>query len=80
VPKEILPVYSGWFEIRGTLLFKFPLPEGELILSGYLPFQACSQTVCEPPQTVTCALPLTLQPFLISERDRELLERKASKS
>lgn len=80
VLKEIPPVYSGWFEIQGTLLFKFPLPEGELILSGYLRFQACSQTVCEPPQTVTCALPLTLLPFLISERDRELLERKASKS
>ena len=39
VLKEILPVYSGWFEIQGTLLFKFPLPEGELILSGYLLFQ-----------------------------------------
>ena len=63
VLKEILPVYSGWFEIQGTLLFKFPLPEGELILSGYLRFHACSQTVCEPPQTVTCALPLTLKPF-----------------
>jgi hypothetical protein len=68
VLKEILPVYSRWFEIQG------------MILSGYLRFQACSQTVCEPPQTVTCALPLTLQPFLISERDRELLKRKASKS
>lgn len=74
------PDAGQWFEIQGTLLFKFPLPEGELILSGYLRFQACSQTVCEPPQTVTCALPPTLQPFLISERDRELLERKASKS
>ena len=52
----------------------------EKILSGYLRFQACSQTVCEPPQTVTSALPPTLHPFLISERDRELLERKASKS
>jgi hypothetical protein len=56
------------------------VPAAELILLRCLRFQACSQTVCEPPQTVTCALPLTLQPFLISERDRELLKRKASKS
>lgn len=55
VLKEILPVYSGWLEIQGRLLFKFPLPEGELILSGSLRFQACSQPVCEPPQTVTCS-------------------------
>jgi hypothetical protein len=35
------PDAGQWFEIQGTLLFKFPLPEGELILSGYLRFQAC---------------------------------------
>jgi len=78
VLKETLPVYSGSFEIQGTLLLKFPLPEGELTLPGRLRFQACSQTICEPPQTITFHLPLTLQHFVISERDRELFERKGS--
>lgn len=32
------PDAGQWLEIQGTLLFKFPLPEGELILSGYSRF------------------------------------------
>jgi hypothetical protein len=70
--------YRGLFEVRGNLLLKFPLPEGELILPGRLRFQQCSETVCEPPQTIAFELPLTLGPFLISERDRKLLEKKSS--
>jgi hypothetical protein len=75
-----VPVYSSSAEIQGTLLLKFPLPEGELTLPGRVRFQPCSDTVCEPPQTISFALPLTLQHFLISERDQELLDRKSSKS
>jgi hypothetical protein len=76
--KEALPVYSGSFEILGTLLLKFPLPEGELILPGRLRFQQCSENLCEPPQTVEFKLPLTLQSFLISDRDRELIKQRSS--
>jgi peroxiredoxin len=75
-----VPVYMRPVEIQGTLLLKFPLPEGELTLPGRVCFQLCSETVCEPPQTIPFALPLTLQHFLISERDQELLDRKSSKS
>jgi hypothetical protein len=70
--KEALPVYGGSFEMLGTLLLKFPLPEGELILPGCLRFQQCSESLCEPPQTIAFELPLTLQPFVISDRDRNL--------
>lgn len=70
-----VPVYSGSVEIQGTLLLRYPLPEGELSLPGRLRFQPCSQTVCEPPQTIPFSLPLTLHRFVITERDRELQER-----
>ena len=64
VLNESLPVHSGSFEGRGSLLLRFPLPDGGLTLRGSLGFQLCSETVCEPPQTLPFELPLTLEPFL----------------
>jgi Disulphide bond corrector protein DsbC/AhpC/TSA family len=64
---ETLPVYSGSFRAIGTLLLKFPLPEGSLVLQGRLAFQQCSDTVCEPPETMSFNLALTLNPFVVSE-------------
>lgn len=43
VPNETLPVYGGSFETQGTLLLKFPLPEGELTLSGRLRFKLAAK-------------------------------------
>jgi hypothetical protein len=77
---ETLPVYGGSFEILGTLLLKFPLPEGELILPGRLRFQQCRENLCEPPQTIAFELPLILEPFLVSDRERELRGQRSSKS
>jgi peroxiredoxin len=74
--KETLPVYSGSFRAIGTLLLKYPLPEGELVLSGRLVVQQCSDTVCEPPQTVPFELALHIEPFVISDRERLLLEKQ----
>jgi AhpC/TSA family/Disulphide bond corrector protein DsbC len=71
---ETLPVYSGSFRGIGTLLLKYPLPEGPLILQGRLACQQCSDTVCEPPETMSFELALTLEPFMITERDQKLLE------
>jgi AhpC/TSA family protein/cytochrome c biogenesis DsbD-like protein len=62
---ETLPVYSGFFRAVGTLLLKYPLPDGELILPGSLAFQQCSETVCEPPETMPFELALILEPFLV---------------
>jgi hypothetical protein len=67
---ETLPVYSGSFRGIGTLLLKYPLPEGPLLLQGRLACQQCGDTVCEPPETMSFELALTSQPFLISERDK----------
>jgi hypothetical protein len=73
---ETLPVYSGSFRATGTLLLKFPLPEGRLVLPGRLAYQQCSDTVCEPPETKSFELALTVEPFMISERDKSLLEKQ----
>jgi AhpC/TSA family/Disulphide bond corrector protein DsbC len=63
---ETLPVFGGSFTGIGTLLLKHPLPEGRLVFEGRLDFQQCSDTVCEPPETLSFELPLTLEPFMIS--------------
>lgn len=63
---ETLPVYSGSFQAVGSLLLKYPLDEGATTLRGHLRFQQCSDTVCEPPETLAFELALTLQPFLVA--------------
>ena len=62
---ETLPVYSDSFEGLGSLLLKFPINAGGIQLSGQLRFQPCSDTVCEPPQTVPFDLPLIIEPFMV---------------
>ena len=52
------------FQGLGTLLLKFPLDAGKTTLSGQVRFQQCSETVCEPPETIPFELPLTLEPFM----------------
>jgi hypothetical protein len=73
---ETLSGYSGSFRVTGTLLLKHPLPEGPLMLQGRLDCQQCSDTVCEPPETMPFELALTSQRFMISERDQKLLEEQ----
>ncbi len=73
---ETLPVYSASFRGIGTLLLKYPLSEGQLVLPGRLVFQQCGDTVCEPPETMSFKLALALEPFVVSERDKELLAKK----
>jgi hypothetical protein len=69
--RETLPVYSDSFEVRGSLLLKFPLPEGDLVLPGFVRFQQCSGDICEPPQNVRFELMLRLDPFVVSDRDKQ---------
>lgn len=63
---ETIPVYSGSFRGLGSLLLKFPLAEGQIVLSGQVRFQQCSDTVCEVPETLPFELPLTLDPFVVA--------------
>lgn len=60
---ETLQVYSGVFEGIGSVLLKFPLPNGELALAGRLSFQACSDSTCEVPVEIAFTLAIQLKPF-----------------
>lgn len=66
--QETLPVHSGAFHGSGSLLLKYPLDEGRIVLPGHVRFQQCSDSVCEPPQTLAFELPLTLQAFMVAPR------------
>ena len=65
---ETVPVFDGSFQALGTLLLKFPLPAGKTVLRGELRFQQCTDTMCEPPQTIPFELPLTIEVFMDAER------------
>jgi hypothetical protein len=72
---ETLPVYEGGFKAYGKVGIKWspPMPAkfleplGEMIkpglyrIAGTLRFQACSDEICEAPQSVTFELPLTIE-------------------
>jgi hypothetical protein len=77
---EIVPVYRGAFEGLGTLLLKHPLPQAGIVLKGRLDLQKCSDTVCEPPVSILFDLPLKLEPFAISDRERKLLEQQGARA
>ena len=62
---EMLPVYDGSFQGQGSLLLKFPLDTGRIVLSGRVCFQQCSDTVCEAPEAVPFEVPLTIEPFMV---------------
>jgi peroxiredoxin len=68
-PKIIRQSFEFGEELQGlgTLLLKFPLDAGKTTLSGQVRFQQCSETVCEPPETIPFELPLTLEPFVVAK-------------
>jgi DsbC/DsbD-like thiol-disulfide interchange protein len=73
---ETLPVYESSVTAHGKLGIRWspPMPapflKGEMIkpgpyeIKGTLRFQACSDTVCEPPQTIEFSLPLTVDGYV----------------
>lgn len=60
---ESLPVYCDSFQGLGSLLLKYPFPEGRTVFPGKLRFQQCGDAVCEAPETISFELPLTIEPF-----------------
>ena len=72
---ETLPVYEGEVRATGRLGIKWSppmpvkfmepfgktIPPGPYKIAGKLRFQACSDTVCEPPQEIKFELPLELE-------------------
>jgi DsbC/DsbD-like thiol-disulfide interchange protein len=65
---EMLPVYDGSFQGQGSVLLKFPIEAGRIMLSGRVCFQQCSDTVCEAPEAVPFELPLTIEPFMVPKK------------
>jgi DsbC/DsbD-like thiol-disulfide interchange protein len=62
---ETLPVYTSSFQGQGSVLLKFPIEAGRIVLSGRVCFQQCSDTVCEAPEAVPFELPLTIEQFMV---------------
>jgi hypothetical protein len=72
---ETLPVYADRVQAVGKLGVKWsppmpapfllalgkPIAPGEHKINGALRFQACSDTVCEPPEEIRFELPLTIE-------------------
>ncbi|HVN91041.1 MAG TPA: protein-disulfide reductase DsbD domain-containing protein [Candidatus Binataceae bacterium] len=72
---ETLPIYEGRVRALGKLGIKWspPMPAPFLLkigpviepgshkIEGVLRYQACSETVCEPPEEVRFELPLTIE-------------------
>ncbi len=63
---EPRPMHSGSFRAVGTLLLKFPLPEGPIELQGRIKLQQCSDRICEPPQETPFTLALMLERFVVA--------------
>jgi hypothetical protein len=73
---ETLPVYSRTVRALGKLGVRWspPMPAkfleplgkriepGPHMIDGLLRFQACSTSICEPPQSIEFELPLTIEP------------------
>jgi hypothetical protein len=64
---QTLPVYGGSFAGIGSLLLKFPIPDGPISLAGNLSVQQCSDRICEPPERIPFALDLVLERFVVAE-------------
>ena len=67
---ETVPAYSGSFQGLGSLLLRFPLDDGRIVLSGRVSFQQCGATVCEAPETIPFELPLILERFMDAPRSK----------
>jgi hypothetical protein len=54
---ETLPVYSGKFRVKGTILMRSGLKAGDHTLKGKLKFQECSNEICKIPESVAFEIP-----------------------
>jgi hypothetical protein len=73
--KETLPIYEGTVRAIGKVGIKWSPPTpapfllkigpqiepGAYKIAGALRYQACSETVCEPPEEISFELPLTIE-------------------
>jgi thiol:disulfide interchange protein DsbD len=57
-----IEIYSGTILVRGTLSVGGTLPSGSRVIKGELSYQACSSTLCLPPENVSVHLPTIIVP------------------
>jgi len=58
---ETIPVYTGKFSVKATVVLAPNLKPGEYQLTGTLKFQECNDNICKVPQAATFSLPVTVQ-------------------
>jgi thiol:disulfide interchange protein DsbD len=59
---EPVALFSGEILVRGTLAFPEDTPCGEHVLKGELSYQACSASLCLPPEKLPLSISLTVVP------------------
>jgi thiol:disulfide interchange protein DsbD len=57
-----IEIYSGTILVRGTLSVGGTLPSGNQVIKGELSYQACSLTLCLPPENVSVHLSTIIVP------------------
>ena len=57
-----IEIYSGTILVRGTLSVPGAVPPGTLVIKGKLSYQACSSTLCLPPENVSVPLSALIVP------------------
>ena len=57
-----IEIYSGTILVRGTLMVRSALPSGSQGIKGKLSYQACSSTLCLPPENVSVYLSAVIVP------------------
>jgi thiol:disulfide interchange protein DsbD len=57
-----IELYSGTILVRGTLSVRGTVPSGSQVIKGKLSYQACSSTLCLPPENVSVPLSALIVP------------------
>jgi thiol:disulfide interchange protein DsbD len=57
-----IEIYSGTILVRGTLSVPGSVPSGSQVIKGKLSYQACSATLCLPPEIVSVPLSALIVP------------------
>ncbi len=59
---EPIEIYSGNILVRATLAVRGSVPSGSQVIKGNLSYQACSSTLCLPPENVSVHLSTVIVP------------------
>ena len=60
--EEPVEVYSGSILVQATIVVGKKTPEGKAVIKGKLAYQACTDKVCEPPDSLPISVSLDIAP------------------